>query len=1050
MKKSLDFSIRYGKADGWMLKLCLLCLICLGGSNISLQAKTEGNEAVKMLEETSQQQKEILLRGSVKDKDGFPLPGATIQVKGTSQGTTTDADGEYYIMVKGVEKPVLVFTFIGMQTQEITFQKGKHRIEVVLEESTQTLQETVVTGIYTRNIESFTGAATTFSGEDLKLIGPQNVLKSLSLLDPSVILTENNLQGSNPNAKMDISINGKMNIVDLQNEYETDPNQPLFILDGFESSLEAISDLNMDRVESISILKDAASTAIYGSKAANGVIVVETKKPQTGKLRVNYNGSLTVAWADLSDFNLMNSAQKLEFERLGGAFKTSNGGQGYVNIGPDGEIIAESMMQEYYNKLRLVKEGYDTYWMNEPLRTAYSRGHNLYLDGGDSAFRYGIGLSYNKNMGIMKGSERDVLNGNVTLTYRVNRFSFSSQTSIGNTDSDNETVSFSRFSRMNPFYAKRTEDGQVPRHVYQSGTQTVYNPLWDFNQNSFNKSNGHTVTENLQLEWRILPELRFRGNFQYNLSKTVTEIFKSPNETTEFQKDGLKRGSYENKSSNTNGYNGRLNLTYGTVFGKNTFNGVAGVQFSERNTNNYGFKVEGYSNDQFSNPNFSNGYPQGGKPDSRDNKTRSASYYANFNYSYDMRYLLDFNFTSNGASQFGIENPFTTTWAIGIGWNIHREKWFEGSENFNYLKLRASYGNPGNQNFDAKLAGNVYEYIRNNYNPFGMAASISKWGNKDLKWQKTQTYNIGMDAQFFQSRLNFTVNYQYRQNDPMLVNIDMPTSTGVSTTPMNIGATKNRSLSANITAYILKQRDLNWYVSANVNHNASEYYNIGDVLATLNEKGRANSSILRRYYDGASLTGLYVVRSAGIDPATGNELFMKKDGTYTYEHNVEDEILWGDSNPDLQGAINTSLTWKDFSFGASFAYRMGGEIRLTTLLNKVENISESALLNYNHDVRALTERWQKPGDIAKFKRIDDRSTTPMSSRFVATENTLQCSSVNIGYRTTRAKFLKTIGATSFNVTAYMNDIFRISNIKEERGLDYPFQRSFSLSFGIGF
>jgi TonB-linked SusC/RagA family outer membrane protein len=1049
MKKSLDFSIRYGKADGWMLKLCLLCLICLGGSNISLQAKTEGNEAVKMLEETSQQQKELLIRGSVKDKDGFPLPGVTVQIKGTTQGTTTDEEGEYYIMVKGVEKPVLVFSFIGMETQEVKFQKGKHRMDVVLEESTLTLQETVVTGIYTRNIESFTGSVATFSGDDLKLIGPQNILKSLSMLDPSIIITENRLQGANPNAKMDININGKMSIVDLENQYETDPNQPLFILDGFETTLETISDMNMDRVESISILKDAASTAIYGSKAANGVIVVETKKPQAGKLRVNYNGSLTVAWADLSDFNMMNSEQKLEFEKLGGAFKSSNGGMGYVNIGPDGEIIAESMMQEYYNKLRLVREGYDTYWMNEPLRTAYSRTHNLHLDGGDSAFRYGIGLSYNKNMGVMKGSDRNVFNGTVNLTYRVDNFSFSSQTNIGNTDSDNETVAFSRFSRMNPFYAKRTEDGQIARHVYKSGSETVYNPLWDFNQNSFNKSNAHNVTENLQVEWRILPELRFRGSIQYNLSKTLAEKFVSPNEISELQKDALKKGSYSNTSTNSNGYNGRLNLTYGTAIGKHTVNGVAGVTFSERNNKNFGFTVEGYQNDQFSNPNFSNGYPDGDKPTSVDNKTRSASYYANFNYSYDMRYLLDFNYTTSGASQFGIDNPFTPVWAIGIGWNIHREKWFEGSKNFNYLKLRASYGNPGNQNFNAKLAGNVYEYIRNYYNPFGMAASIQAWGNRGLKWQKTQTYNVGLDAQFFQSRLNFTLNYQYRQADPMLVNIDLPTSTGVSTTPINIGATRNNSFSANMTAYIFKQRDLNWYISANLNHNNSEYYNIGDVLEKLNEKGRAGTSLLR-YHDGASLTGLYTVLSAGIDPATGNEIFVNRDGTYTYEHNQKEEILYGDTNPDVQGSINTSLTWKDFSFGASFSYRMGGDIQLSTLLNKVENISESALLNYNHDVRALTERWKKPGDISKFKRIDDRSSTPMSSRFVATENTLQCSSINIGYRTTRAKFLKSIGATSLNVTAYMNDIFRISNIKEERGLDYPFQRSFSLAFGIGF
>mgnify|MGYP003292215928 CR=1 FL=1 len=341
MKKSLDFSIRYGKADGWMLKLCLLCLICFVGSNISLQAKTEGNEAVKMLEETSQQQKELLIRGSVKDADGFPLPGVTVQIKGTSQGTTTDEDGEYYIMVKGVENPVLVFSFVGMETQEVPFQKGKHRINVVLEESEQQLKEVVVNGIYTRNIESFTGSVSTFTGDDLKLIGPQNVLKSLSALDPSIIITENNLQGSNPNAKLDLSINGKMSIVDLENEYETDPNQPLFILDGFETTLATISDLSMDRVESITLLKDASSTAIYGSKAANGIIVVETKKPEPGKLRFSYNGNFTISWADLSRTYFGKSSSWL-YHKMNG------------RDGKPFKYTHEQLLEKYSEQLRMV------------------------------------------------------------------------------------------------------------------------------------------------------------------------------------------------------------------------------------------------------------------------------------------------------------------------------------------------------------------------------------------------------------------------------------------------------------------------------------------------------------------------------------------------------------------------------------------------------------------------------------------------------------------------------------------------------------------------
>ena len=1041
MKKTFDFSTRHDRLGGWMFKICLLCLICLGRGNISLQAQTKGKETVKVSNDA--QQSELFLRGIVKDQEGSPLPGVAIQVKGSTLGTVSDVEGEYYLVVEGMEKPVLVFSFLGMETQEIMFQKGKSRIDVVMRDDQTEISEVVVNGIYTRNIESFTGSVATFKAEDLKLIGPQNILRSLSALDPSVVLAENISQGSNPNAKMDISINGKMNIVDLEQEYETDPNQPLFILDGFETTLQVISDLNMDRVESISILKDAASTAIYGSKAANGVIVVETKKPQAGKLRVNYNGSLTTAWADLSDYNLMNSAQKLEFEKLAGV---------YGDLDENGEIIAEGSRGDYFNKLRLVKEGYDTYWMNEPLRTAWSHAHNLYLDGGDSAFRYGIGLSYNKTQGVMKGSDRDVLNGNVHLTYRVENFSFSSQTTIGNTNADNETVSFSAFSRMNPFYEKRTEEGEVPKYAYRyfTGGQLydyVYNPLWDFNQNSFNESKAHSVTENLQLEWRILPSLRLRGNFQYSLTKTLAETFVSPNETSQLNKDDLKKGSYTNRTSNANSYNGRLTLTYGKSFGKHTVNAIGGLSFSESNNSAYSFSVLGYQSDQFWNPNFSNGYPEGGRPTATDSKSRSASYYVNGNYAYDMRYLLDLNYTTNGASQFGVNNLFTPTWSVGLGWNIHNEEWFK-NDKVNYLKLRYSYGNPGNQNFDAKLAGSIYKYVTNYTNPFGMGAVVETWGNNNLKWQKTQTHNVGMNAQFFKNRFNFTVDYQHRKNDPMLVRIDLPSSTGATSSPMNIGATENSSISGNITAYIFKRRDLNWYVSANASHFKTTYYNIGDAMEKYNEEGRASQTMLR-IYDGASTSALWVVRSAGIDPATGNEIFLKKDGSYTFTWDAEDEVLYGDSTPDVQGSINTSLTWKDFTFGASFAYRLGAEVQLSTLLNKVENIS-SAALKTNQDVRAFTDRWQKPGDTAKFKRIDDQSTTKMSSRFIATENVLQCSSVNVGYRTTRAKFLKAIGATSFNVTAYMNDIFRISTVKEERGLDYPFQRSVSLSLGLGF
>lgn len=996
----------------------------------------------------AQDVKTKVVRGVVKDVEGQPLPGVTVVIEGTTVGTTTKSDGSYALQCPVTKELALSFSFIGMQTKRVVV-GAKEIIDVVLEEDVTELEEAVAMGIYARNIETFTGSVSTFKKEELKTISPQNLLQSLSILDPSFIITENRAQGSNPNALLDISINGKINVTDLTQEYETDPNQPLFILDGFETTLEAIQDLNMDRVESISVLKDASATAIYGSRAANGVVVVETIKPKEGQLRFSYTGNFTVGWADLSDFNLMNAAEKLEYEKLAGVYKDSGG----ANLDENGEIINETQRARYYARLKLVQEGYDTYWMNEPLRTAFTQGHNVFIDGGDRTFLYGVGISYNNTQGVMKKSNRDVLNGNIRLTYRLNDLSFSNQTMIGQTKAENNTVNFSAYSQMNPFYAKRTADGEVSKYVYRESLagannyDYVWNPLWDFQQNSINETENWSFTNNFQIEYRFLKYIRIRGNLQYQMTKGETEIFKSPNETSFASVDNDKKGTYSKTTTSTNSLTGRVNLTYGRSFGDHTVNGVGGMQFSDKKTKSSGFGARGYTTDQFPSPNFSSSYVDG-KPSSSDDQTRSVSYYANFNYAYHMRYLLDFNITSNGASQFGINNPFSTTWAVGVGWNAHNENFLADNKVINYLKLRYSLGNPGNQNYDAKLSSSIYMYNTSKSNPFGLAATVNTWGNNNLKWQRTVTHNFGLDIQFFDSRLNFNFDYQMRNTDPLLVRIDMPASTGSTTAPMNVGATDNRSVSLRATYYVIKKRDFNWYISGNLNHNTTKYKKIGNLLEEYNQRGQASTSLMR-YYDNASTTGVYVVRSAGIDPATGNEVFIKKDGSYTYEWNQDDEVLIGDSNPKVTGSLQTSLVYKGFTFGASFSYRAGSLTQLTTLFNKVENIG-TAQLKYNQDKRALYDRWQKPGDKAKFKRIDDTNTTSLSSRFVEKENTFQCTSINIGYRTASAAWLKHIGASAFNITAYMNDIFRISTIKEERGTSYPFERSVSFSIGLNF
>ena len=359
--------------------------------------------------DSDQSLKSIEIYGKVRDENDLPLPGVTILIKDTNLGFTTDAQGSFKAVVP-VSLPVtLVFSSVGYARQErVVRELADFPLSIQLEPEMKEMEEVVVTGIFERKSESFTGSAVTFKSEELKRVGGQNVLQSLRTLDPSFTIMESRDYGSDPNRLPDIEIRGKSSVIGLKEEFGTDPNQPLFILDGFETDLKTVVDMNMDRVASVTILKDAASTAIYGSKAANGVVVIETKKPEPGKFRVTYSGNLYISVPDLSDYNLMNAREKLEFEQRAGRYVSAMGNA-------DEQLFLDSL----YNINRAeIARGVDTYWLGEPVRTAVTHKHNIYAEGGDEAIRYGLGFTYNRTNGVMEQSWNELLGANFDLTYR--------------------------------------------------------------------------------------------------------------------------------------------------------------------------------------------------------------------------------------------------------------------------------------------------------------------------------------------------------------------------------------------------------------------------------------------------------------------------------------------------------------------------------------------------------------------------------------------------------------------------------------------------------
>ena len=988
---------------------------------------------------TPQTVNSVTLTGQVTDQSNTPLPGVTVLVKGTKLGTSTDPEGNFKLSLPQQENTILIFSFIGMESQEVPVGDPKKPIKVILKETAENLKEVVVTGIFTRKKESFTGSASTYTASELKTAGTQNILQSLKTLDPSFAILDNTLYGSDPNRLPNMEIRGKSSMLGMRDELEADPNQPLFILDGFESSLSVINDMDINRIASITILKDAASTAIYGSKAANGVVVVETVKPQAGKLMVSYNGNANISMPDLSSYNLMNAKEKLAFEKLAGKYTPASW-----------SATSDFELQKLYNqKLAEIESGIDTYWLTEPLRVGVNQKHSLYIEGGEGSFLFGIGAGYNGISGVMEKSNREVISGNIDLIYRIKKFQFSNKFSMTNTKIKNPIVDFSEYAAANPYYKKRDEEGNIGKWLENNDYTKAANPLWNASQNSRDEGKQLALSNYFVAEYTPLEALKVRARFGISYGNDDTEKFISRNDTRFDTYEILKKGTFNTTNTRSNQYEGELSVTFAKLIGRHRLNAVLGGNLNSNKTLTQGYSAQGFPEGDFVYPSFSNGYPEGGSPTYYENTSRSMNGYFNLGYSFDDRYLMDFSLRENGSSVFGASKRYIGTWSVGLGWNLHKERFIADHLTWiDFLKLRASIGNPGNQNFSSSKTLTTFNFQLASMNYFGMGAVLNQLGNPDLDWQITLDKNIGIDMTLIDKRLNITADYYHKVTDPLLINISMPLSSGTSSYLTNMGKQISQGLTLSASYYIIQKLDqrFSWLVRGNLRTQKTKLDKIGNKLDELNKSGQGHNTV--RYYNGADPDDIWAVKSAGIDPSTGRELFYDKEGNYTYDFSYDNEVICGNTRPKIEGVIGTSLNYKGFSVSMNFRYQTGASVFNEALFNKVENISVSGL-NKNQDKRALYERWQNPGDKVRFKDIANAASTPMSSRFIQKENVLSMESVYVGYEFYEG-WIKKIGLSNLKIQASMRDVFRASTIKSERGTLYPFARSLELGLSFNF
>ncbi len=1033
---------------GKSIRIFYVCVLFLCMETVYSQPRSAANQ-----QPPPQETKEI--SGQVFDEKGEPLPGVTVLVEGIRRGVMTDRDGKFALSVP-VKSERIFFTFVGFTSREVQM-KNKKVFTIRMQPQDEILDEVVVTGIFKKDISTFTGAATTITAAELEELGNTNIITKISLLDPSVHIVENNEQGSNPNSLPSIEIRGNSSIpnitelddpLKLQEDFKEDVrarlNTPLIIFDGFEISLEQLYDLNEDDVESVTILKDASATAIYGSRGGNGVIVVTTKRPAMGKLTLSYTGSLNIQAPDLTSYNMMNAKDKLDLEVLTGL-------RGSDDI---------DALTDYNNTLNAVNSGVNTYWLSQPLRKGVGQRHNLRISGGDRSFRYTASLRYNNTIGVMLKSLRETFNGGLTISYYKNNVRLTNSVNVTQTNSSNTPYgSFSSYVNMNPYFRPYDDEGKLIRNwreYYKGSPKNIANPLYNGQLNTYNEQDQLNISNNLSVEV-ILGGLTLRGSLGVSTGVKESDDFKPADHTVfsggEYITDeGLfRKGSYNYSTGKFLGYDASLNASYSKTFNKkHTLYSGLNLSLRESGGENYAFKAEGFNHEDFDFFPMAMSYRKGSKPSGNESKSRSVGVAANLNYSYSQRYFVDASFRMDGSSQFGSEHRFAPFWSAGFGWNVHNEDYIKAMKFISQLRLRFSTGVSGTQKFTSYQALSTYKYSTGERYWYWFGANMMALGNPNLKWQEVFSNNLGIDASFLKKRFSVGLNIYKSTTKGLISSIEIPLANGFSSYVENVGEMENQGIDVKLSAVVLRKKGFVWRVSGNGAKNRNKIVKLSPAFLEAQE-GIAKSlgKPVTTFVPGHSTNTLWVVRSLGIDPSTGQEVFLSKSGEQVNKWNGADIIDYGTTDPKLRGSLNTSFSYKRLSIGLTGSYIWDARKYNSTLAQKVES---SNYMN-NVDQRVYDYRWKKPGDIVAFKGLNNTSSSYKSTRFVQEENTFSIRNVRVSYRVSKAQIKKWTGISKMSgisLSFNTSDLLYISTVKRERGTGYPYARMFSFSLNTTF
>ena len=896
------------------------------------------------------------VKGRVTDsRDGTALSNVSISVKGTNTGTTTDADGRFSI--RASTGATLIFSSIGFTEREITVTSSD--LNVSLEFAQRNLQEVVITGYGSRSRRQVAGSIAKINGEEVKLQPVGSLDKLLQGKVPGLLSQS---QSGQPGTAADVTIRGKGSI--------NGSNAPLYIIDGVQVSTADFATLNPADIESYNVLKDASSTSIYGSRGANGVIVITTKRGSAGKTNVNYDFQYGFSALPDNKLRLMNSTEKLNYELN---YDRPDG------MNPFGWTPAEvDSLSKIDNKLDeiLFKKG-------------KTQQHQLSVSGGNEKTRFYISGSIFDQEGIVISTGLKRYTGRINLENSFSDFkvglnlTYGYSKFTGTRENDQYIGSpLNAINWFNPYVTLYDQDGNYQDDFLQGQP----NPLRELLEN-FGNADQLKGVGSAYLEWKIPWVKGLRARTLWGGDVTEDEGLGYLDRTTNSggQSTGA-RGQLSRTYARTFRYTGTTSLSYQKIAGDHDINVSVFNEIIQSKSENFGFTGFGlvgpFKNEAGITPGTTtNGFI----PTVNGGATRNGllSWFIDGSYGYKKKYYLSAGFRRDGSSRFGADNKYANFYNVGASWIISEEKIFKDETPWlNELKLRASYGAVGNQLGIGNFASR--ELLNSTvYNGVG-GLLLVQLPYPQLKWETKKMFNVGIDFAALTNRIRGTVEYYNNKTVDLFLDRQLSRTSGFASITANLGRLQNQGIEVALEADIIRGRDFRWSVNANYTYNKNE------ILDQAGQDENVNGLFINKV--GERANSLYVVRYAGVDPANGDALYYKKDGiTTTNIYDPSDAVIVGTIDPPQFGGFGTDISWKGISLNALFTYTIGG-----VMYNNDRFNVEFPGYWYSRVATSLLREWQKPGDITDIPSPfnDFHSET---TRFVEKTDHLRLRNVTLSY-----------------------------------------------------